>query len=176
MWWSWRICSSYSFWLRACEGLLAALWNSSFRWLFFVSLLMFGFAGILRISILWRTMSRGQVCLVLCYLLFDIFVISVSQGFVSVQGMWWYMLVTECSCLLRVKGFCISFWGNIINRFRWNGSLLVVVIVIAFLTFQIAINPIGGVWQANPKSVPMPDEPKPGTSIFAYDKDQKPRD
>ncbi|CAJ2671905.1 unnamed protein product [Trifolium pratense] len=59
--------------------------------------------------------------------------------------------------------------GNYLEQMR--GSLMVVATVIASLTFQIAINPPGGVWQSNTKSEDgcAPNQIcKAGTSVLAF--------
>jgi hypothetical protein len=58
--------------------------------------------------------------------------------------------------------------GNWMEQMR--GSLMVVATVIASLTFQIAINPPGGVWQSNTNTQDgcAPDQTcKAGTSVIA---------
>ncbi|XP_058750745.1 uncharacterized protein LOC131623738 [Vicia villosa] len=67
--------------------------------------------------------------------------------------------------------------GNWMEQMR--GSLMIVATVIASLTFQIAINPPGGVWQEN-SSIQQGCAPgqtcKAGTSVLAFgDSDQKTR-
>lgn len=68
-----------------------------------------------------------------------------------------------------------NFKGNWMEEMR--GSLMVVATVIATLTFQIAINPPGGVWQTDTNSQQgcAPDKIcKAGTSVLAFgDSDQK---
>ncbi|RHN47593.1 putative PGG domain-containing protein [Medicago truncatula] len=65
--------------------------------------------------------------------------------------------------------------GNWMEQMR--GSLMVVATVIASLTFQIAINPPGGVWQSNTDTQNgcAPDQTcKAGTSVLAFgDSNQK---
>jgi hypothetical protein len=59
--------------------------------------------------------------------------------------------------------------GNYLEQIR--GSLMVVATVIASLTFQIAINPPGGVWQSNTNSENgcAPNKIcKAGTSVLAF--------
>ncbi|KAL5059061.1 hypothetical protein RYX36_030665 [Vicia faba] len=76
-----------------------------------------------------------------------------------------------------------QFTRNENNQGHWmeqmRGSLMVVATVIASLTFQIAINPPGGVWQEN-SSIQQgcaPDQTcKAGTSVLAFgDSNQKTR-
>lgn len=54
-----------------------------------------------------------------------------------------------------------------------HGALMVVVTIIAKLTFQVGTNPPRGIWKINSNSAPAPIGPKIYTSILSYDYDQR---